>query len=795
MNKSALQKMNPAEIFVSYYSKTWVTKPVKRLQLSIVFSSEWRKQFTSLTSEIDQYLSSGDSKLFEKRKAELPCISYSGTFLRRSSDFIEHYSGVVVLDFDNVNWASRKDEFKRVLNDDPYLIFWELSVSGDGLKIVIFHDGGIEKHQDVFKAGCNYYEQLLELKADRSVKDVSRAHYLCYREGLHGEFQGLKIFPLTSRNENNHLIDGYKEKRLTDFSRLSAKEIEDVYESLKAVAETRLNNGLVDGNRNSFLFRLVGMLVARSIPKHAVYDLLLQDGLSAGLQKSEILSIIEKGYSKPPKYLFKSNELDRYQCIMSCLLEGEDGDSKLISRFQKGRLSYIEELNLWVENKGGKFQPVSKLKLRNRYANVLKALYYELYQKVVRPNIVKSYTKDSVVSGQNAKQHSQAFYYSLELKLNRRRANLNSLTYQKHVMELLMAKCLAAKEDFDSDPNQLNCTNGVLELDSQTFYLHSGEDRFMKQLGVAYDYKAQCPQWIEFINKIYRGDQALISYVQKVIAYWLTADTSEQKFWYLYGSGANGKSTMMDVIFHVMGDYCQKIDVGCLLNTSTETQRGEYYAIMRGIRLAVFSEMPEGKELNVEAIKELTGGEIVSGRQIRKSPFKFKPTAKLVFIANHLSGLGTIDKAIERRIEVIPHYFIVDDKEKDENLSAKLKSESPGILNWIIEGMEKLRKEKLQAPIAVQEATRAYLYSIDDLGHFLEDATVEASPSEKIRILANQLYRHYCEYCAYNKEAPKYKQQSTFYAALGSKGYRVYRGGKNKRYVDNLRISDFKSPV
>jgi putative DNA primase/helicase len=164
--------------------------------------------------------------------------------------------------------------------------------------------------------------------------------------------------------------------------------------------------------------------------------------------------------------------------------------------------------------------------------------------------------------------------------------------------------------------------------------------------------------------------------------YCATGSTQEQCLFFLYGTGQNGKGTLVHTLNYVLKDY--------VANTAIETFAGgkferhpEELAVLRGARMVLGSETTEGAGWNEGRLKQVTGGDLVRARFMRTNSFEYVPHFKLVISGNHLPTLASIDPAIERRFHIVPFNYRVPDHEKDQGLEEALRHEASGILQWV----------------------------------------------------------------------------------------------------------------
>jgi putative DNA primase/helicase len=274
--------------------------------------------------------------------------------------------------------------------------------------------------------------------------------------------------------------------------------------------------------------------------------------------------------------------------------------------------------------------------------------------------------------------------------------------------------------DFDADPFLFNTSNGTLDLRTGQLRPHRREDLIAKLAPVKYVPGAECPLWLAFLNKILNQNQDLIEYLRRVVGHALTGDTREQALWFLYGSGANGKSTFLSLLLALFGDYGLQTVSELLMQRASETHPTER-ADLLGKRFAATIETDQGKRLAESLLKQLTGGDAIRARRMRKDFFQFEPTHKIFLAANHKPKVRGTDLAIWRRIKLIPFAVTIEDKDKDKEMLKKLKGELSGILNWAVQGCLTWQQSGLSEPDEVKLATAEYRSEQDALGAFIAE--------------------------------------------------------------------------
>jgi putative DNA primase/helicase len=280
----------------------------------------------------------------------------------------------------------------------------------------------------------------------------------------------------------------------------------------------------------------------------------------------------------------------------------------------------------------------------------------------------------------------------------------------------------ATIDQWDADPWLLNTPSGVVDLRTGQTRPHQLEDYMTKITAVGPDLLCPVPVWRRFLDRVTNANAELVAYLQRMAGYALTGSTQEHALFFLYGLGANGKTTFVNAITKAIGDYHRTAPI----ETFTASQQERHptdLAGLRGARLVTAIETEEGRRWAESRIKALTGGDRVSARFMRQDFFEYTPQFKLIIAGNHKPGLRSVDEAIRRRFNLIPFTVTIPPDERDETLSDQLEDELPGILAWMVKGCaDWLQRGALESPEVVTAATAAYLEAEDALAAWLEEA-------------------------------------------------------------------------
>jgi putative DNA primase/helicase len=266
---------------------------------------------------------------------------------------------------------------------------------------------------------------------------------------------------------------------------------------------------------------------------------------------------------------------------------------------------------------------------------------------------------------------------------------------------------------WDADPWLLNTPDGAVDLRTGRLREHRRDDYCTKSTAVAPS--GDRPTWMKFLDTVTAGDKELQAYLQRMFGYALTGSVREHALFFLYGIGSNGKSTMMNTVAGIVGDYHSTTSVETFTVTAGDRHPADL-AALRGARLVAASETEEGRRWAESRIKQLTGGDPISAHFMRQDWFTYTPQFKLFFSGNHKPGLRTANVAIRRRMNLVPFNVVIPENERDKDLPEKLKKEWPGILAWMIEGCLAWQEKGLAPPDIVTRATDEY-----NIGSWIED--------------------------------------------------------------------------
>ncbi|MGO9121687.1 MAG: phage/plasmid primase, P4 family [Desulfomonilaceae bacterium] len=329
-------------------------------------------------------------------------------------------------------------------------------------------------------------------------------------------------------------------------------------------------------------------------------------------------------------------------------------------------------------------------------------------------------------------------------------------------------------DEFDQDPFLLNVLNGTIDLRTGELREHNPADQITKLAPVEFDAKAQCPRWDSFLRRIFADSDELIRFVQRAFGYALTGDASEQCWFFLYGTGANGKTTLLNAIHSVLGDYASQAHADTFL-AKRNSGPGNDLARLKGVRFVAVSEPDGSRGLAESILKSFTGQDTIVCRRLYQEFFEYRPEGKIFLCANHKPTVAGTDYGFWRRLRLIPFEVQIPESEQDPRLAEILKEEVSGILNWLLEGCLGWQREGLCPPVEVRDATAEYREESDPLTDFISD---ECAVEEGRRVAIQALYDRYTRYCRMHGQPPL--SRNLFGRAMNGRGFERSRSGAGR---------------
>ena len=543
-------------------------------------------------------------------------------------------------------------------------------------------------------------------------------------------------------------------------------------------AEVEAVRSAPEGTRNDTLngstFNLATLVGANAISAAAVSDLMLDAARQAGLDEREAVrtigSALRAGQEKPRtvpalnknQRIKQATRRTESKTISSSLVNPTDlGDAQRLVEWEGESFRYIPPMNKFLVWDGTRFAADEVLGIYRLVQRLPKRLYSEA-----------SYIDDPS-ERQKAVQHAIRCESASKMDAILRIAK----THQKIAV---------LPNELDADPWLLNARNCTIDLHTGQVREQRRDDLITRRIEVSYEQRAKCPTWLAFLDRVTDHDEELAAFLQRAVGYSLTGQVTEQCLFFLFGTGRNGKTTFLETLLKLIGEYA--------INTPTETLMARDrtaatndLARLAGRRLVVANETNEGQRLDEAKVKALTGGNSITARYLYGEFFDFNPTHKLWLAGNHKPQVRGMDKAIWRRIKPIPFTVEIPSSEVDPLLPDKLAAELPGILNWAIAGCLDWQQNGLGDTERVRAAAAEYQSEMDILRTFIEDELLQ-TPGQTA---AQEIYDRYTTWATRNGE--REMSQTKLGKLLKERGF-VQTRTTAQRFWTGIRLRSHQTP-
>ncbi|SMF39957.1 phage/plasmid primase, P4 family [Pseudogulbenkiania subflava] len=341
----------------------------------------------------------------------------------------------------------------------------------------------------------------------------------------------------------------------------------------------------------------------------------------------------------------------------------------------------------------------------------------------------------------------------------------------------------------DANPLLLGVRNGVVDLRTGTLLRASPEMRISRQAGAAFNQGAQCPRWLNFLHDVFEGDEAVLGFVQRAVGYTLTGLVDEEKMFFLFGQGANGKSVFANVLHAVFGEYAVNVRSSLLTrDLRGQNSEGEREKIrLPGSRLALINEVGSHDVFDDARLKELVARDPIGARALYGESYQFMPTHKIFLRGNHQPGAMDSGDGFWRRMVLIPFKRQFAEHERIPDLERRiLEAERDGILGWMVNGCIAWRRDGLGIPDSIRTASDEYRRDTDLMGEWLESCC-KVRPREETPV--GVLHESYCRFL--REAGVNIPSRSVFGRQLANRGYQTRRSNSN-RFVMGLSFDEWR---
>ena len=311
-----------------------------------------------------------------------------------------------------------------------------------------------------------------------------------------------------------------------------------------------------------------------------------------------------------------------------------------------------------------------------------------------------------------------------------------------------------AAAEFDTHPYLINCKNGTYDLETMTFREHDWKDFLTMQTN--FDYTMQevtCPRWEQFIKEVTQDNKDKADYLQRALGYSILGTGKEECMFILHGKTTrNGKSTMLDAIQHLLGDYSTVAPVELICRNERQKNAeaaNPVLARLKGKRMVTMSESDTAGKLDEATIKQYTGGEDITARELYQSAITFKPQFTMWLSCNDLPAVKDKSLFASDRVRVIEFNRHFSDEEQDKGLKDYFETPEAmkGIFTWLVTGYFKYRRFGLKMCDDMKKVIKQYEKDNDLVLQFLEE---KCEGTDEGYTKAKTLYDNYKIWCKSN---------------------------------------------
>jgi putative DNA primase/helicase len=339
-------------------------------------------------------------------------------------------------------------------------------------------------------------------------------------------------------------------------------------------------------------------------------------------------------------------------------------------------------------------------------------------------------------------------------------------------------------DQLDADPFLFNTPTGTLDLRTGQLRPHDPADLLTKLAGCGFDVGARSETFERFLTDVL-PDPEMRAFVGRAFGHALEGRVTEHVLPILTGTGANGKSTLINAVEASFGDYAIAAEPDLLVDRGSVHTTGQ--ADLLGVRLAICSETDAGRRLAAATVKRLTGGDKIRARRMRQDNIEFEASHTVVMVTNHKPQVAGDDPALWRRLRIVPFDVVI--AKPDSSLGDRILLELPAVLAWMVRGHSDWQQTGLAEPAQVLAATADYRAASDALGRFLDECCMTSAQAV---VKARELFGTWSSWCHTNGEEAG--TEKAFSEAMTSRGFEKVRRGTGVTYLGIGLYSDQEEP-
>jgi len=471
------------------------------------------------------------------------------------------------------------------------------------------------------------------------------------------------------------------------------------------------------GNRNSGLASIAGSMRRKGASESQIFKVLasMNDELDDALNRSEISSIARSIAKYRPSEAIISDDLPYSKQNLACT---DAGMAERFIEITQSTIRYAHQTKQWIHWNGIHWDEIEKP--TEQAIAVARSVHIEAAKEL---------------DGERRKELSRL------AKNAENKARLNAMIDIATELPSVFLKT----DQLDQIEHLIACPNAVLDLRTGTEVPPSPDDFITKTISANFDRSATAPRFEQFLNEIVPDQEEIKKFLQTLFGYCLLKGNPEHVFPIFIGTGANGKSVLVNLMRHIFGQYARVAAPETIMTKSNKSggSAREDLVRLRGARLAVISESAEADRLDEALIKSITGGDSHTARTLYATKsVEISADYLPILTTNHPPRIKGTDDGIWRRLVPIHFKQTFAKDQQNPKILEELKEESSGILNWLLSGTVEYFKNGLQIPESIELWRKQYRDESDLLGQWISDEC-ELGPdfSERTSDLRSSLFQ------------------------------------------------------
>lgn len=339
------------------------------------------------------------------------------------------------------------------------------------------------------------------------------------------------------------------------------------------------------------------------------------------------------------------------------------------------------------------------------------------------------------------------------------------------VLKLARSYMEISIKELDAEPFELNTPSGIIDLVTGNVLPHDSKKLCTKMTSVSVSSDNE-ELWFDLLNLVTNSDKEYQHFLQVLCGAATIGRVYEETLIIAHGEGHNGKSTMFNTIFKVLGDYSGKIPAESLTTKAKNIKVD--LAELFGKRFILASETEEGQCLSNQMLKQIASSDAITGEKKYHDPFVFEPTHTALLYTNFLPRLGSLDNGTKRRIIICPFIAIISKPKKDYG-EVLFKKAGGAVLKWLVEGAKMFIDAAYNLPTCkvAKESRDKYFEENDWLTNFINDCCIVGKLEKQS---SGEVYKVYREWA---KEVGEYpKRNRDFTQALQMAGFVINKTRK-----------------